>query len=85
MEACALQYVAGRVERCPGLRCPLWDQAGGACALAALTGDLVSHPPLAQYLLELRMCLDQARSDGRSHERRLFYRLLNEEQAAEVR
>ena len=81
MSLCTLQDAVGRVERCPGARCPFWvvDGESAGCALAAVAHQFDGRPALAQHLLELRHDLDGAGGDGWT----LFYRLLNEEQAAE--
>ena len=45
---------------------------------------MIGQPALAQHLLTLRANLDRACQRGeREESRRLFYRLLNEEQVAE--
>jgi hypothetical protein len=82
---CTLQYAVGRVEPCPGTGCPFWLADADGCVLAAAEGELQSRPGLAQHLLELRLELDRVRV-GRDEPRArsLFYRLLNEEQAAEA-
>jgi hypothetical protein len=78
---CTLQYGVGRVERCPGARCPFWvgDRGELRCVLAPIAYEIRGRPELAQHLLELRRKLDDGRAAGRS----LFYRLLDEEQEAE--
>jgi hypothetical protein len=83
MKACALQDAVGRVEACPGVRCPFWDAQGIGCVIAPVELELPRQPALAQHLLALRTQLDSARRETQSAaERRLFYRLLNEEQVA---
>ena len=82
MGPCTLQGVLGRIEECPGGRCPFWeaDGNGGDCALAAIGPELPGHPALAAHLLELRHDLELAAVRA---EWPLFYRRLNEEQEAE--
>ena len=82
---CTLQYAVGRTERCPGERCPFWEEEVEiGCVVAPIERQLIDQPALAQHLLELRADLDRARYGSEEVEsRRLFYHLLNEEQAAE--
>ena len=82
---CTLQYAVGRTESCPGKRCPFWEEeVEVGCVVAPIERQLLEQPALAQHLLELRTNLDQARHGSEQEEgRRLFYRLLNQEQAAE--
>ena len=85
MKACALQDAVGRVEACPGVRCPFWDAQGIGCVIAPVEIELPHQPALAQHLLALRMQLDSAcRDTGAATQRRLFYRRLNGEQLAEA-
>ncbi|MEX2210988.1 MAG: hypothetical protein WD689_04415 [Gaiellaceae bacterium] len=80
---CMLQYGAGRVEECPGSRCPFWLSHG--CVLAGGEAEIAARPQLADHLLELRLELDRARAASREQSpRSLFYRLLNEEQGADA-
>lgn len=82
---CTLQYAVGRTERCPGERCPFWEEeVEVGCVVAPIKRQLIDRPKLAQHLLEIRADLDRARHGGEQEEsRRLFYHLLNEEQEAE--
>jgi hypothetical protein len=82
---CTLQYAVGRTERCPGERCPFWEEeVEVGCVVEPIKRQLIEQPALAQHLLEIRADLDRARHGGEQEQgRRLFYRLLNEEQAAE--
>lgn len=64
-ELCRLQYAVGRVETCPGERCPFW--ADDACVFSAVGPDVFERPDVAQHLLELR----RAMGDGQG--RSLFY------------
>lgn len=49
---CELQMAAGRVEVCPGVGCPFWDE--GTCVIAVLRQDFEQDPALTQLLLSLR-------------------------------
>lgn len=82
---CTLQYAVGRTEICPGERCPFWEEEVEVrCVVAPIERQLIEQPALAQHLLELRADLDRARHGrAKDESRRLFYHLLNEEQAAE--
>ena len=78
---CTLQYAVGRIESCPGERCPFWDATDFevGCVVAPIERHLLEQPVLAQHLLEVRAELDRARSDAEQEETRtLFYRLLAE-------
>lgn len=74
---CRLQDLAGRVEPCPGVQCPFWEDGGAviapACLLARLPLDLERRPALVQGLLDLRLALDGPERMGDA--RHLFYRL----------
>ena len=64
-KTCSLRLVAqGRAELCPHERCSFWEPGGavvgGMCLLERLHVDL-SRPGLADYLLEARERLEQAR------------------------
>ena len=80
---CKLQYTLGRVEACPGARCPFWvvESAEACCVLAGAESEFDGRPALAQHLLELRTELDNVRRPREGWV--LFHRLLNEEQEAE--
>lgn len=82
---CTLQYAVGRTEACPGARCPFWEEeVEVGCVVRPIVRQLIEQPALAQHLLELRADLDCARTGGEDRaSRRLFYRLPNQEQAAE--
>jgi hypothetical protein len=82
---CTLQYAVGRTEHCPGERCPFWEEEVEiGCVVEPIRRQLIGQPALAQHLLEIRADLDRARHGGEKEEsRRLFYYLLNDEQAAE--
>jgi hypothetical protein len=82
---CTLQYAVGRTERCPGERCPFWEEeVEVGCVVAPIKRQLIDQPELAQHLLEIRADLDRAHHGSEQVESRwLFYHLLNAEQAAE--
>jgi hypothetical protein len=52
---CTLQDAAGRVEACPGERCPFWVDE--ACTIGGLRADLYRNPSLVSHLLALRQHL----------------------------
>jgi hypothetical protein len=43
------------LEPCPGAQCPFWDEM---CLLTDLQSQLTSNPPLVQFLLGLRVKLE---------------------------
>lgn len=64
-ETCSLRLAAqGRAEACPHERCSFWEPGGavldGVCLVQRLHLDL-TRPGLAEYLLETRERLEQAR------------------------
>ena len=56
---CTLYAALGRVEPCPGSKCPLWS-AAGACVLEDVEFEILYRPPLAAHLLALRRTLEDA-------------------------
>ena len=65
-KSCRLRHAAeGVTEPCPGADCPFWELGGavlaGDCLIERLGVDL-SERGLAAYLLETRVCLEEARS-----------------------
>src|SRR5262249_8360173 len=60
-KGCALQDAVGRVEACPGVGCPFWEEGGAVleagCMIERLSLDLARRPERAQSLLELRLRL----------------------------
>ena len=82
---CTLQYAAGRLEDCPGARCPFWEERGEpGCVVAPIERVLIEQPHLSQHLLGLRLEFDRACvSAAEPPPRSLFYRLLNEAHTAE--
>lgn len=86
-EFCGLQHAVGQVEPCPGPHCPLWvvDRNRSGCVLEAVEREIASSPTLARYLLELKLVLERTRASKEdTPARTLFYRLLNDELAAEA-
>jgi hypothetical protein len=74
---CRLQYEVGRVETCPGARCPFWQST--SCVVDGV--DVAGRSELAGWLLGIRASLERARMrDDQRDARRLFYRVLNEGQ-----
>jgi hypothetical protein len=64
-KTCKLRLVGqGRAEPCPHARCAFWEPGGavaeGTCLIERLDVDL-STPDLADFLLETRERLEQAR------------------------
>jgi hypothetical protein len=55
LNLCELSHAAGRVEKCPAERCPLW--ADDRCTIAGLRADLEGNAGLVEFLLELRSSL----------------------------
>jgi hypothetical protein len=52
---CHLLEAVDIVESCPGEPCPFWDET---CQLTDLRAELASNPPLVQFLLGLRVKLE---------------------------
>jgi hypothetical protein len=72
---CRLQYEVGRVETCPGGRCPFWQST--SCAVDGV--DVAGRSDLATWLLGIRGSLERAlMRDDQREARRLFYRALDE-------
>ena len=57
---CGVAAAVGVSERCPGARCPFWQQEDGRpevlgrCSIEEVVPYLRTLPELAQYLFELR-------------------------------
>ena len=73
---CMLRRGKETVEPCPGGACPFWEEGGVAldagCGLERL-GLRLDRLDLAEYLLELRTLLEEARSvSEREAARRAF-------------
>jgi hypothetical protein len=64
---CSLQYTLGVAETCPEARCPYWEDGGavlpGGCVVQRL--GVARDVRLAEYLLELRRKLEDARDTSR--------------------
>jgi hypothetical protein len=62
---CGLHLAMGREQACPRGACPFWEDGGAVvdagCAVERLGIDL-GRRDLAEYLLEIRTTLDEARS-----------------------
>jgi hypothetical protein len=75
---CHLQDVLGRVEACPGSRCPLWNDGHG-CVVDELHLttwlDLRHRQDVAEWLLGIRSRLEAERGAREGSERQLFRRL----------
>jgi hypothetical protein len=63
----------GRGEACTEDRCAYWDKG---CILAAADSELMTHPEVAQLLLQLRRRLEQARADDVEGDLGYFHRRL---------
>ena len=64
---CGVAAAVGVSERCPGARCPFWDdghEVSGRCSIEEVVPHLKALPELAQYLLELRTSLREV--EGRA-------------------
>jgi hypothetical protein len=59
---CQLQAAAGRIESCPELECPFWED--DECVIAGLRSDYEHDPELVQLLLSLRARLASAPRQG---------------------
>jgi hypothetical protein len=83
---CTLRLAEGMVEACTGERCPFWDgDAAVGCVIHPIAGHVRDNSELAKHLLGLRIQLQVAQERWEAEQtRRLFYHLLNEEQAAEA-
>ncbi len=79
---CSLRLAAGGRELCPGATCAFWEEGGAilqpGCAIERLGIPLAQQPALARHLLELRLAIDEARTDAeRATAHRRFAELLN--------
>ena len=77
---CSLEAAVGKLEACPGQRCPFWESGGaalaGRCAFEKF--DATADAPLAGWLLEIRERLASAEATaGADAARSLFSHLLN--------
>jgi hypothetical protein len=79
---CSLRVAVGEHERCPGAVCAFWE-AGGAvvepgCAIERLGVPVQRQRDLARHLLDLRLHLEQVRTEAeRRDAHRRFAKLLN--------
>ena len=81
VKLCRLERAVGREALCTFERCPFWEEGGavveGGCALERLGIDLDSSPGFAQWLLEMRHKLAEARTpEERAEALRLFQEVL---------
>jgi len=79
-KVCAIRLTVGRVEACPGPRCPFWETGEislePGCALERL-GLALDRPDLAEYLLGVRTALEEARDEReREAARQAFARVV---------
>jgi hypothetical protein len=79
---CRLQYEAGRIEACPGERCPFWEEEGlggePGCAFHRIQLDLRGRPEVAHHLLRVRRALELSETGRERREAlALFYRLID--------
>lgn len=56
---CGVAAAVGVSERCPGARCPFWQENGmaeiaGRCSIEEVVPYLRTLPELAEYLLDVR-------------------------------
>jgi hypothetical protein len=68
-----VQAAEGRTEPCTEDRCAYWEKG---CILAAADSDLLTHPDVAQLLLDLRRRLERARIEDAEGEVGTFHRRL---------
>lgn len=79
---CSLREALGEREVCPGAECAFWE-AGGAviepgCAIERLGVPVQRRRDLARHLLDVRLRLEQARTEAeRGDAHRRFSELLN--------
>ncbi len=77
---CTLWLATGVSEACPGERCAFWEPGGavvGSCCLIERLGVDVRQADLAEYLLETRRRLEQARdmSEAEAAHREFSHRI----------
>jgi hypothetical protein len=74
MTACRMKQTLGKIEPCPGSRCPFWSD--DSCAFREV--ELDERPDLAGFLLEIRNKLETLRAqEDEDAARQLFYERLN--------
>ena len=77
---CTLRLATGVIEACPGGQCAFWEPGGavveGGCLIERLGVD-VRQTDLAEYLLEMRQRLEQARdrSEAEAAHREFSHRI----------
>lgn len=82
-KSCVLRLATGVIEACPGERCAFWESGGavveGGCLLERLGVD-VRQADLAEYLVETRQRLEQARdlSEAEAAHREVSHRIGSE-------
>ena len=79
---CTLREAVGEHERCPGPTCAFWEEGGAliepGCAIERLGIPVQRQHDLAEHLLELRLALEEARTEtARVDAHRRFSELLN--------
>ncbi len=79
---CSLRAAVGERELCPGAVCAFWEEGGSileaGCAIERLGIPVQHQPEFARRLLDLRLAVEQARSDAeRADAHRRFAELLN--------
>jgi hypothetical protein len=79
---CSLRVSVGERELCPGADCAFWEEGGAVlemgCAVERLGVPVDRRPDLARHLLELRLRVEEARTEfQRRDAHRRFSELLN--------
>ena len=79
---CSLREAVGEREVCPGADCAFWETGGAVveagCAIERLGVPVKDQPDLARHLLDLRLHLEEVRSEAeRRDAHRRFSELLN--------
>lgn len=80
---CTLRLATGVLEACPGAQCAFWEPGGavveGGCLIERLGVD-VRQADLAEYLVETRQRLEQARdmSEAEAAHREFSHRIGSE-------
>jgi len=79
---CSLREAVGEHERCPGGACAFWEDGGAVleagCAIERLSVPVRRHRELARHLLDLRLRVEEARTEvERRDAHRRFAELLN--------
>jgi len=79
---CSLREAVGEHELCPGAACAFWEDGGAivgaGCAIERLGVPVQRQADLARHLLELRVRVEEARTESeRGDAHRRFSELLN--------